>query len=69
MKQCNDANWLTRTCVASTWLPKAPLDGWKPLPLAQWEELAERVEVRLEEVVVSGQEREVQQEVEGPTQG
>lgn len=31
-------NWLTRTCVASTWPPKAPLGVWKRLPSVPWEE-------------------------------
>lgn len=31
-------NWLTRTCVASTWPPKGPLGAWKPPPSAPWEE-------------------------------
>lgn len=41
-------NWLTRTCVASTWLPKVPSGAWKPLPSAPWEE---RAEEEVQEVV------------------
>lgn len=58
-------NWLTRTCVASTWPLKAPLDAWKLLPSAPWEEQAEE-EVQEEEV--SGEEEELW-EVEVPTRG
>lgn len=59
-------NWLTRTCVASTWPPKVPLDAWKLLPSAPWEEQAEE-EVQ-EEEEASWEEEELW-EVEVPTRG
>ncbi len=64
-------NWLTRTCVASTWPPKAPSDAWKLLPSAPWEERVEGevvVEEEEEVVLASGEEQEPQ-EVEVPTRG
>lgn len=70
LKQRNMHNWLTRTCVASTWPPKAPLDAWRLPPSVPWEEQAEE-EVQEEEVVpVSREEEEQEQQgAEVPTPG
>lgn len=64
MKQCMH-NWLTRTCVASIWPPKVPLDALKLPPWVLWEEQVEEVEeVEVEEVL-----REAQWEAEVQTRG
>lgn len=52
-------NWLTRTCVASTWPPKAPSDAWKLRPSAPWEEQAGEEVQEEEEVGASGEEEEL----------
>lgn len=60
---------LTRTCVASTWPPKAPSDAWKRPPWALWEERVEEVSVEQQEEVSELVSAEEQWEAEVQTPG